>query len=78
MLGPVLGAIIGVNLYGLLFAPKGGLVEEKVAAKTKPVSIRDSVVATESAKEDKEEVKAAKEAKTETKSDKKKSSKKKK
>jgi glycerol uptake facilitator-like aquaporin len=35
VLGPVLGAIIGFNLYGFLFAPYSGVVEATVPAKKK-------------------------------------------
>lgn len=33
ILGPVLGAVIGFNLYSLLFAPESSLIERPVAAK---------------------------------------------
>lgn len=45
VLGPVLGAIIGVNLYGLLFAPKATAAAATETARSKP-----SVKASETAK----------------------------
>ncbi|MDB5164477.1 MAG: major intrinsic protein [Candidatus Saccharibacteria bacterium] len=36
VLGPVLGAVIGVNLYGLLFAESSNLVAEKVSTTVTP------------------------------------------
>ena len=38
VLGPVLGAVIGVNLYGLLFAPAEALVEAPAAATAAPAA----------------------------------------
>jgi glycerol uptake facilitator-like aquaporin len=35
VLGPILGAVIGFNLYALLFAPKEGLLDKPVPAKKK-------------------------------------------
>ncbi|HEX7633373.1 MAG TPA: aquaporin [Candidatus Saccharimonadales bacterium] len=36
VLGPVLGAVIGINLYGLLFAEEGSLIAEKVSRTVTP------------------------------------------
>jgi aquaporin Z len=60
VLGPVLGAIIGVNLYGLLFAPR----EEKAMAKTSTASVKSAAVI-EHVKEDKKAVPADRLAKVE-------------
>ena len=35
VLGPILGAVIGFNLYALLFAPKASLIEDAAPAKSK-------------------------------------------
>jgi glycerol uptake facilitator-like aquaporin len=53
ILGPVLGAIIGVNLYGLLFAPKEGLVAEGARA-TSVSSARTTAVEEKVAKSTRE------------------------
>ena len=69
VLGPVLGAIIGVNLYGLLFAPAGrGLAFTKskaVAARPAAVSVVEDE---DDDEDDDEEVVEEKPAKTEKKS----------
>jgi len=66
--GPVLGAIIGVNLYGLLFATRDKLVTAKAGTATtvaSPVRGDDEVVVTERA--ERSEKVASKSAKTEKK-----------
>lgn len=42
ILGPVVGAVVGVNLYGLLFAPRAESAR-KAAVANKPVSVRERV-----------------------------------
>jgi aquaporin Z len=67
VLGPVLGAIIGVNLYGLLFSPRA---EAAVAAKTTGAKVEKTTVvesqvkdSKKAAKDDKPAAKARKSAK---------------
>lgn len=60
VLGPVLGAIIGVNLYGLLFAPRD---VETVAAKASNPKTEKTAVVEEHIKEDKKVVPTARSSK---------------
>lgn len=45
VLGPVLGAIVGVNLYGLLFAPAEAVVRNSAGANVRATSTTTKVVA---------------------------------
>ena len=58
ILGPVLGAIIGVNLYGLLFAPRDGKRQD---AET-PAVAESSLIEAEITEEEDEEIEAEIEA----------------
>lgn len=84
VLGPVLGAIIGVNLYGLLFAPKDGKRLDAEPAAVAESSLREAEIteeedeaieaeieAEEAAEEAAEERKKADEARVASKSSKK-------
>ena len=62
VLGPVLGAIIGVNLYGLLFAPAGRGIS--FARSIKPVSAKTASVSTVEDEDEDDEESEEKPAKT--------------
>lgn len=47
VLGPVLGAIVGVNLYGLLFAPKDGKRQDAEPAVVAESSLREAEITEE-------------------------------
>lgn len=61
VLGPVLGAIIGVNLYGLLFAPKDG----KAQTASAPAVAESALVEAEITEEEDEAIEAEIEAEEE-------------
>jgi aquaporin Z len=67
VLGPVIGAVIGVNLYGLLFAPREGAVAKVNAAKAVRKSEVDSADDEEDTKPVAAVVRSNKDVKTEVK-----------